>query len=208
MLITISRQYGAGGSEVARLVAEALGWRVVDNELVEEVAARAGLSVAQVAEREERCPNFVERLARTLAAATPDVFPPPTSAGVIVDLSEADLVKITETVVAEVAARGRVVMVGRATPAVLAREADAIHVKLVAPRPFRLGIAMQRLGCDAQRAASVLDDTDRNRARYHREHYRRDWNDPAYFHMVLNTGALGFEGAGAVIVGRARAMGW
>ena len=208
MLITISRQYGAGGSDVARRVAGALGWRVVDNELVEEVAARAGLPPEQVAEREERCSTFVERLARTLAAATPDVFPPPGAADAIADLSEAELVKVTETVVAEIAAQGRVVLVGRAAPAVLAREADALHVKLVAPRAFRLGIAMQRLGCDAQRAASVVDETDRNRDRYHREHYRRDWNDPVYFHMVLNTGALGFEGAAEVIVGRAGAVGW
>ena len=55
----------------------ALGWRVVDNELVEQVAARAGLPPEDVAEREERVPTFVERLARTLAAATPEVFPPP-----------------------------------------------------------------------------------------------------------------------------------
>ncbi|HET6577997.1 MAG TPA: cytidylate kinase-like family protein, partial [Gemmatimonadales bacterium] len=160
MLITISRQYGAGGSQVAQLVAEALGWRVVDNELVEEVAARAGLPPEQVAQREERCLSFVERLARSLAAATPDVFPPPGSAVAIADLSEAELVKITETVVEEIAARGKVVLVGRAAPAVLAREADALHVKLVAPRAFRLGIAMQRLGADAHRASSVLDDTD------------------------------------------------
>src|SRR5512138_659188 len=114
MLITISRQYGAGGSEVARRVAAALGWRVVDNELVEQVAARAGLPPERVAEREERVSTFVERLARSLAAATPEVFPPPESAGTAQDLAEADLVRITETVVAEVAAQGRVVLVGRA----------------------------------------------------------------------------------------------
>jgi cytidylate kinase len=208
MLITISRQYGAGGSEVARRVADALGWRVVDNELVEAVAARAGLPPQQVAEREERCSTFVERLARTLAAATPEVFPPPASAVTVADLSETELVRITETVVAEVAAQGRVVLVGRAAPAVLAREADALHVKLVAPRAYRIGTTMQRLGCDPHRAASNLDDTDRNRARYHREHYKRDWNDPVNFHMVLNTGALGLEGVTDVIVRRARALDW
>ncbi len=76
MLITISRQYGAGGSEVAQRVAAALGWRLVDNEMVEQVAARAGLKPEDVAELEERVPTFVERLARTLAAATPELFPP------------------------------------------------------------------------------------------------------------------------------------
>jgi CMP/dCMP kinase len=208
MLITISRQYGAGGSEVARRVAAALEWRVVDNELVEQVAARAGLSPERVAQREERVPTFVERLARSLAAATPEVFPPPDSAGAIIDMPEADLVKVTEVVVAEIAAQGRVVLVGRAAPAVLARERDALHVKLVAPRAFRIQVAAARLGCAAARAATILDDTDRMRSRYNQEYYRRDWNDPVNFHMVLNTGVLGFDGATELVVGRARSLGW
>jgi CMP/dCMP kinase len=208
MLITISRQFGAGGSEVARRVAAALGWRVVDNELVEQVAVRVGLPAERVAERDERVPTFVERLTRTLAAATPDVFPPPDSACTVTDVPEAELVRITEAVVAEFAAQGRVVLVGRAAPAVLAREADAFHVKLVAPRPFRIQVAAARLCCQAAHAAAVLDETDRMRARYTREYYRRDWEDPVNFHMVLNTGMLGFDGATEVIVERVRAMGW
>lgn len=208
MLITISRQFGAGGSEVARRVAAALGWRVVDNELVEQVAARAGLPPERVAAREERCPTFVERLARTLAAATPEVFPPPDTAGTMVDVPEAELVKITEAVVREIAARGRVVVVGRAAPAVLARQTDALHVRLVAPRAFRVQVAADRLGCAPAQAAAILDETDRMRARYTREYYRRDLNDPVNFHVVLNTGVLGFDGATEVIVERARAMGW
>ena len=208
MIITISRQFGAGGSEVARQVAAALGWRVVDNELVGQVAARAGLPPERVAEREERCLTFVERLARTLAAATPEVFPPPDSAGAIVDLPEAELVRITETVVREVAAQGRVVLVGRAAPAVLARQTDALHERLVAPRAFRIQVATARLGCTPAQAATLMDDTDKMRARYTREYYGRDWYDPVNFHLVLNTGVLGFDGATEVVVGRARAMGW
>ena len=208
MVITISRQYGAGGSEVARRVAEALGWRVVDNELVEAVAARAGVPANEVAEREERCATFVERLARALAVASPEVFPPPGSAGAMAEVPEADLVKITETVVGEIAVQGRVVLVGRAATAVLSREADALHVRLMAPRPFRIQVAAARLGCSAEKAAAVLDETDKMRARYNREYYHRDWNDPLNYHLVINTGVLGFEAAAEVVVGRARTMGW
>ncbi len=161
MLITISRQYGAGGSEVARRVAEALEWRVVDNELIEQVAARAGLPAEKVAARDERCPTFVERLARTLAAATPEVFPPTDSVHTMVDLPEAELVRITETVVREAAARGRVVLVGRAAPAVLERQADTLHVKLVAPRAWRIEVAAARLG--------VHPGAGRGRPRRHRQ---------------------------------------
>jgi cytidylate kinase len=208
MLITISRQFGAGGSEVARRVADALGWRLVDNELVERVAARAGLPPERVKEREERCATFVERLARALAAATPDVFPPPDTAREVADLPEDDLVRITEVVVSEIAAQGRVVLVGRAAPAVLERQTDALHVRLVAPRAFRIQVAADRLGCPPAHAARLLDETDKMRARYTREHYQRDWADPVNFHMVINTGVMGFDGATDAIVSRARAMGW
>jgi cytidylate kinase len=208
MLITISRQYGAGGSEVARRVAAELGWQVLDNELVEEVAARAGVPPEQVAERDERGPSFVERLARTLAASTPELFPAPVPGGALPELQEADLVRITESVVAEAAAKGRFVLVGRAAPAVLAQERDSLHVKLVAPRPYRIQTAAERLGVDLQKAAVAVDESDRTRARYHRQYYQRDWNDPVHYHIVLNTGALGLDGATGIIVGDARRRGW
>lgn len=204
MLITISRQYGAGGSELAARVAATLGWRVVDNELVERVAARAGLTPEDVAQREERVSTFIERLARTVVAATPELVVPPEAGGT----AEVDLVRLTERVVEEVAAEGRVVLVGRAAPAVLARERDAMHVKVVAPRDWRIRAVIERLGMPMEAAARLTEETDRNRARYHRQHYQRDWADPANYHLVLNTAALGLDGAAEVIVARARALGW
>jgi cytidylate kinase len=206
MIITVSRQYGAGGSEVARRVAAALVWRVVDNELVEAVAARAGLQPSDVAEREERVPGFIERLARTLVASTPELFPAPVPG--VPRLQEADLVRITENVVVEIAAGGKVVLVGRAAPAVLARELDTLHVKLVAPRAYRIQTAAERLGMDPDDVAALLDETDSMRAQYHRQYYQRDWNDPVNYHMVLNTGVLGLDGAAAIVADEAKRRGW
>jgi hypothetical protein len=187
-------------------VADALGWRLVDNELVERVGARAGLSAEEVAGMEERSPSFIERLAQVLATATPELFPPAT--GTVPELSEATLVRITEAVVAEAAAEGRAVLVGRAAPAVLAREREALHVKLVASRPFRIRVAATRLGLDLKDAERVVQQTDAQRERYHREHYARDWNDPVGYHMVLNTERLGYEGTVAIIVAEVGRRGW
>jgi hypothetical protein len=53
-----------------------------------------------------------------------------------------------------------------------------------------------------------MDETDRNRARYHRQYYDRDWTDPVNYHMVLNTGVLGLEGATGAVVWRAEQLGW
>jgi cytidylate kinase len=205
MLITISRQYGAGGSEVARRVANELGWRVVDNELLDRVADRSGLPAAEVAEREETAPGFVERLARALARSAPEIStaaseaPPP-------EPGEADLVRVTEDVLAEIAAEGRIVLVGRAASAVLGRSLDVLHVKLVAPLPARIAAVARRSQIDEKRAEQIIRESDGNRARYHKHYYGRDWNDATHYHLVLNTDALGIDGAAAVIVGRAKMM--
>ncbi len=109
-VITITRQYASGGSEVARLVAAELGWDVIDNEFVDEVARRAGLPPDAVAQREERAPGLLERLARTLAAGSPEMFI--ATAGVPrVEPDEAAIVQLTERVIAEAAAQGRIVLV-------------------------------------------------------------------------------------------------
>ena len=67
MLITVSRQYGAGEEVISEQVAEALGWTVVDSTFIARVAERAGLPPEEVARHEERIPSFMERLARVTA---------------------------------------------------------------------------------------------------------------------------------------------
>jgi cytidylate kinase len=202
MIITISRQYCAGGSEVARRVARALGWKVVDNELIDRVAERAGVPPEEVAQRDERAPGFLERLIRALARSVPELFPKATDK--VPEPEEANLVRQTESVVAELAAQGRVVLVGRAGPAVLRGKYDALHVKIVAPLAFRLPAAEARLGTGREKAERTLHEVDANRARYLKQHYGRDWNEMTNYDLVLNSGTLGLEGAAALIVGEAK----
>src|SRR5881296_1804152 len=130
-IITITRQYGSGGSAVAKRAADALGWTLIDNEFVEEVARRAGLPAEEVAQREERAPGLLERLARTLAVSSPELFISSATAP-RVEQDEATIVKMTERVIAEAAAHGRIVLVGRGAQAVLAQRPDALHVYVVA----------------------------------------------------------------------------
>ncbi|MFL5608762.1 MAG: AAA family ATPase, partial [Gemmatimonadaceae bacterium] len=65
-IVTVSRQYGSGGSEVAERVARALGWKLYDNAVVEEVASRLRMTPAEVSAREERVPSLVERMASAM----------------------------------------------------------------------------------------------------------------------------------------------
>jgi cytidylate kinase len=201
MFITISREFGAGGSSIARLVADALRWRLVDNQMVEEVARRAGLTVDDVARREERGPSFVERLARALASATPELLgaesaQPP-------EAEESRLVKLTEQVVTDACAEGHVVLVGRAAVALLGRREDALHVRLVADQEHRTLVVMERLGLGREEALRRVKEVDANRVRYHRLWYNRDWNEPHNYHLTLNTGWLGLDRSAELVVAAA-----
>jgi cytidylate kinase len=206
MIITISRQFGAGGSAVAARTAAALGWSLVDNEIVDQVALRAGLSPAEVAQHDERVPTFVERLSRTLAVSSQEFAMPVPDVPSALD--EPSLVRITQAVVKEAASHGRVVLVGRAAPVVLGQQESTLHVRLVAPLDFRIRQVMDREQVDAKHAEKMIGEIDVRRAKYHREYYDRDWEDPLHYQMVLNVGVLGVDAAAALVVFRARQMGW
>ncbi len=206
MHITISRQFAACASLIAEQVARDLGWQVLDEELVQEVAARCGLSPDDVRLLDERIPTFIERVAQTNAMAFPDMMMPSTD--LVSEPEHAKISRLMREVIEELGDRDRLVLIGRAAAAVLGSRPSALHVRLVAPREWRLRQAIERLGIAERDAPGVLDDADHNRERYHREFYGRDWDDALLYDMVLNTQRLGSEGSAQVIVARARALGW
>jgi cytidylate kinase len=206
LIITLSRQYGAGGAEVAKRVADRLQWRVADNEFVERVAARAGLTPDEVAVREERVPNFLERLAWALASASAELAVP--TGATMEGLSEPLMVRVTESVVAEIAREGRVVLVGRGAAAILGERERTLHVQVVAPAGIRVERIAGRLGVPLDEAKKLVHESDGRRSKYHKEYYGRDSADPVNYHMVLNTGYLGLDGTADLIVREAGRRGW
>ena len=112
------------------------------------VAKLAGLPEDEVARREERAPGLLERLARTLAAASPEMFVATGEHPIPVETEEDEIVKTTERVIEEAASEGRVVLVGRGAQAVLATRPHTLFVYVVASLPFRRKIAVERLGVD------------------------------------------------------------
>lgn len=207
-LITVTRQYASGGSDIARLVAKALGWTLIDNEFVDQVARLAGLPAEEVAQREERAPGLLERLASTLAVASPEMFISTGGSPPAVDADEATIIKMTERVIAEAAAEGRVVLVGRGAQALLALRGNALHVYVVASTPWRRKLAVERLDVDPANVDRVVDETDKQRDRYVKSHYGRDRQNLTTYDLVLNAERLGFDGAAHLIVAEARRRGW
>ena len=209
-LVTITRQYASGGSEIARLVAEHLpGWTLIDNEFVEQVARLAGLPEDEVARREERTPGLLERLARTLAVGAPEMFIATGEHSLPVDTAEEEtVVKTTERVIEEAASEGRVILVGRGAQAVLATRPNALHVYVIASKPFRRQVAMERLGVSPDEVDKAMQETDARRDEYVKTHYGRDRQDLTQYDLVLNTERLGFQGAADLVVAEIKRRGW
>jgi len=206
----VTRQYASGGSEIARLVVDRLGggWTLIDNEFVDQVAHLAGLSTDEVARREERAPGLLERLAQTLAVASPEMFITTGEHPMPVEAEEDLVTKMTERVIAEAAAEGRVVLVGRGAQAVLATRPNALHVYVIGSKPFRRKVAIERLGVDPAKVDKVIDETDQHRDQYVKAHYGRDRQDLTQYDLVVNAERLGFEGAADLIVAEVKRRRW
>lgn len=197
-IITISRLYGSGGSEVAARVAETLGWSLLDNAVVDAVAARLGITPDEVAAREERSPSLVERLVDTMALGSQEW---------VLQLgqskrgpTEEQLVEVTRHIVEEAVGRGPAVVVGRGAQSMLASRADALHVFCHAPRAALISRSMERDGLSQEAATKLVDETNAQREQWVRKHFDRNWRETSNYHLTLNTGWLGIDGAASIII--------
>jgi len=196
-ILTVSRLYGSGGSEVAAIVAKTLRWSLLDNDVVDAVAARMGLSAAEVQAREERVPSLVERLTAAMAMGSQEWGSPIASAKRPTD---EQLIEVTHRVVMEAIANGPVVLVGRGTQEMLAEREDTLHVFCYAPRKALIARTMQREGVSAEEAARLVDETNKQRDQWVRLHWERERRAHENFDLSVNTERVGIQGAADLIV--------
>ncbi|HET9684115.1 MAG TPA: cytidylate kinase-like family protein [Gemmatimonadaceae bacterium] len=196
-IVTVSRQYGSGGSEVAERVATALGWKLYDNEVVEAVASRLHLTPAEVSAREERVPSLVERMASAMALGVPEVMP---VVGEMASVpSEERMVMVTRRVIEDAVAAGPAVLVGRGAQCMLARRSDALHVYCYAPQEDLERYVIENLHVSPAEARKRVADMNHQRELYVRLHWQRNWRDVANYDLCVNTASLGLDGAARLV---------
>lgn len=211
-VITISRQYGSGGTEIAQRVAELLGYQYLDKEVIARAAEEAGLTDQEVLEfREESSEgrNFLERLltpgppqAATLALRPATAEPDHAHTLELLD-SEKCLNLIRSVIHAEYR-RGNAVIVGRGGQAVLQGLPGTLHVYIHADMPNRI-LNIQRLeGVDLERAYHSALQHDKITGRYLDRVFGIRWEDPQLYHLAINASKFTVEQAAALIVQAAR----
>ena len=201
-VITIGRQFGAGGATVGHMLAMELKADFLDSNIIDEVARRLQLPKEEVEAEDEQPGSLLARLLVALgSASTEPLIPPeatawnPPNAAPTFDTRKAVL-GITQHVIQEAARAGNVVIVGRGGAYILAGFAGALHVFLRAAEPIRVKAIMQRYNIASEEEAKKrLKQTDENWTSYIKQVYGHDRNHPAHYDMVLDTGRLGYEGA-------------
>jgi cytidylate kinase len=192
-IVTVSRQYGAGGLTVAAGVAESLGYRFADREIVEQAAARVGLDEDLADHLDERVPALVEKVGLALAAASPEfgLVAPPAA-------DDRLLAEEIRHVLESMASAGGFVVLGRGGQAALHDRPDAVHLLLVGDLPDRVARVMRSQALSEGQARDACRRVDAERAGYVRRFYGVDIADPLLYDAVLNTSRLGTDGAAEV----------
>ena len=198
-VITIGRQFGAGGSTVGEMLARKLNADLLESKLIDEVAHRLELPKEEVEAADEQPGSLLSRLLIALGSASGEpMIPPetaawtPPNADPVFDTRLAVL-EITQQVIKEAARSGNVVIVGRGAAYLLSDLVGALHVYLEASQTVRVKTLMKRFGISEEEARRRMKQTDENRTAYVKQVYGHDRNLPGHYDLVLNTGRLGYE---------------
>jgi cytidylate kinase len=194
--ITISREYGSGGGEIASRLARRLVWDLIDHAIVERTARELGTSIQEAEAHDEHTQGLVSRALSSILYLDPALIAnvPPAAR-----LSDEEYLEIVNRIIRAAAARGHVVIVGRASQVILAPLRDVLHVRIIAPFEQRVAYVMQREGVDRHTAESRIHRKDHERASYLKQEYHHQPGEAHLYDLVLNTSLLDLESAVDVI---------
>jgi cytidylate kinase len=198
-VITISREFGSGGSEIARMVAERLQWKLIDDPFVADIAKRANIS-PDLAKRYDECVDpWFHRMCKALWRGG---YEGVVSRGELNAFDAEAMADLWTLVIRESAALGHCVIVGRGAQCLLQGRGDVFHVSIFAgmdDRVRNLRGPLRRHVPPGANPKSMAEESDQRRAQYVRRYFGEDWKDHHLYHMVINS-AVGFEAAATAIL--------
>jgi cytidylate kinase len=184
-IVTVEREYGCGGGEIAKRLADLLGWKLWDHLLTEEIARLANCSKAAVEQREERTDPLYYRLFKSFLRGS---FEGSINAHKLNLVDSENIMKWTEHVVQHAAGKGESVIVGRGSQLFLKDRPDTFRVFLYAPTEDKVRRVLSR-GKNEREARELVDTVDRERAGFIEKYFHVEWPDRPVYHVMINTAA-------------------
>jgi CMP/dCMP kinase len=215
-VITISRQFGSGGDEIAARLCKILGYQMFDKSLITQAAAESGISEKEIydySEESHKVRSFLDRLFSRASVMAPAPMWED-AAGMYyaedMQLSEEVMLTLVQKAIHSAYQTRQLVILGRASQVVLKDMPDVLHIRIVAPLEDRiqrvkeeLKVKRQTFQADVEtrrEAQDLILERDAASADYIKRFYMYDWTDPTLYHAVLNTGRLSLERATQIIV--------
>jgi cytidylate kinase len=182
-IITLEREYGSGGTLIAKSLAARLGWKLWDEELTAEIARVANVDALAARRCDERVYPFLYRLFKVYARGSYE------RALAIGDSRAFDtdcMVEMLHRVIQDVASRGNSVIVGRGSPYILRNHPDAFHVFIYAPVEEKVR-RLRSIGKSEKEAAQLVNDVDRERADFIRHYFGAEWPHRPLYNLMINS---------------------
>ena len=182
-IVTIEREYGCGGGEIAQRLAEHLGWKLWDQLLTEEIARLANCPKKVVEQREERTDPLYYRLFKSFLRGS---YEGSLNAHKLKLVDSECILEFTEKVVQNAASAGNCVIVGRGSQLFLKDRQDALRVFLYAQREDKVRRLLSR-GKSEQEAQELVDTVDLERANFIEKYFKVEWPSRSVYHTMINT---------------------
>ena len=187
-IVTIEREYGCGGGEIAKKLAEHLGWKLWDQLLTEEIARLADCPKKVVEQREERTDPLYYRLFKSFLRGS---YEGSLNAHKLKLVDRECILEFTEKVVRQAASAGNCVIVGRGSQLFLRNREDALRIFLYAPVEDKVRRLLSR-GKSEREAVELVDTVDLERADFIEKYFKVEWPSRSVYHTMINT-AIGDE---------------
>jgi cytidylate kinase len=188
-VITVEREYGSQGAEFAHVLAESLGWKLIDSCLIEEIARRAGVAKSQVTRCDEQLDPWYYRFGKGFWHGSIDRLPALSTSPAF---DSQRMTVLVRDYLLKVAAEGHAVIVGRAAACVLQNYPGAFHMFVYASRKRKLQWFEKQFPGRMKDAEAELEATDQRRAEYVRRNYDQEWDNHRLYHLMLNS-CMGFD---------------
>lgn len=195
-VITISRQIGSGGLAIATRVAESLGYRLYDRQLLLDAAEYIGVRPESLERVDEQHHGVVYSTLSTLTT----LWDGPT-------MTEEGFQVIVSDLIREIARTGNAVIVGRAAQCILRGYSPTFHVHVIAPFITRVERIAERNGVSLHEASAIVQESDQDRRAYNLSIGHSEWCDPALYDLVINTDQLSVDAAAELVLTAARRSG-
>lgn len=182
--LLVSREKGAGGHEVAKLIGQRLGWQVFDRQIVDAIAQRTQMRQQLIENLDERTRGGLEEFLRDFLTK---------------EIASTDYLTHLRQVLVTLGQQGDVVIVGRGAEHILPSQ-FALRARMVAPFDARVERIAKGEGLPVDAARELVQKVDRERKAFVRNHFQQDISDSLQYDLVINTGPLSVEGTAEIVL--------